>query len=163
MVTQARLKELFDYNPETGLFTRNISHTNSVKVGDIAGCKGKRGYWDIRVDGKNLKAHRLAWLYMYGELPEEFIDHIDHNKINNRISNLRCASRTENQRNLGMRSDNTSGITGVTWHSQRGKWLAQIWVNGKKVHLGVFLSIDDAARARKDAEIKYSFHENHGK
>jgi hypothetical protein len=62
-----------------------------------------------------------------------------------------------------MRSDNTSGITGVTWHSQRGKWLAQIWVNGKKVHLGVFLSIDDAARARKDAEIKYSFHENHGK
>ena len=116
-ITQQRLKEVLSYNEETGKFTWLISKTNSVKVGSIAGCSHKSlGYIVIRIDGKLHYAHRLAWLYVHGHLPNENklqIDHIDGDRANNTLYNLKESTSAENNRNQRRQSRNTSGSTGV--------------------------------------------------
>jgi len=129
------------------------------RVGEIAGCKHNMGYVVIGVDGCSYLAHRLAWLYVNGEWPK-FIDHRNHNRTDNRISNLGSVTRLENQRNMRLSASNTSGVTGVNWGENR--WNAHITINFKKKHLGSFIVFKDAVKARKIAEKKYGFHENHG-
>ena len=160
MITQERLKELFDYNQETGEFTRLVTVANRAKAGSIAGCKAGN-YLQIRIDYKLYYAHQLAWLYVYGYLPKQ-IDHINHNGCDNRLENLRETDYVANNRNHPMRKTNTSGATGVTWNKRAKKWFAQIHMNGKCKGLGYYNDIKDAITARKDAEMKYGFHANHG-
>lgn len=155
-----------DYDPETGLFTWKATKRRGF-VGRQAGCFSKRdGYVKIRIPGKLELAHRLAWNTTYPEDPvgpDEQIDHINHVRTDNRIINLRKASNTENSRNASIGTNNTSGATGVWFEKRRNAWVAEIKVDRKKIHIGQFAEFADAVAARKAAEVKYGFHENHGK
>jgi len=163
MLTQERLKELLHYDKDTGVFTRKIKLANGIQVGDIAGCvDGVNGYIVIIIDGKNYRAHRLAWLYVNGGFPKEQIDHISHDRTDNKIANLRSVTNQENQMNKSMLKNNTSGFTGVYWHKPTNKWQSQIMINGKYKHLGYFTNKNDAIKARKEANIEFGFHQNHG-
>jgi hypothetical protein len=159
-LTQERLKELLDYNPDTGIFTR-AKQVSNVKVGDRAGRVTPLGYLRIKVDGRAHMAHRLAVLYMNGHFPPDQTDHINGKTLDNRWCNLRCVSRAVNYQNKRRDKRNTSGVTGVYWHSRDLVWHASIGVNGKFIHLGNFKTWFRAAIARKKAEIKYGFHPNH--
>ena len=163
MLTQKQLKKLFYYNPGIGVFTRLVATSNSVKVGDIAGCDDGQGYIRITVNNKLYKAHHLAWLYMTGLLPKDQIDHINHIRDDNRFINLREATNQENHKNLSKRKDNTSGVTGVYLSKASNKWKAHIKMNLKYNYLGGFIDKFEAICARKSAENKYGFHPNHGK
>jgi len=136
---------LLDYNPDTGLFYR-ITPIQGARVGDVAGCKSSSGHIQISIRGVKILAHRLAWAMHYGLQPKE-IDHINGIKDDNRISNLRECTRSQNQANKNKQKNNTSGHKGVFWHKNHNKWTAQIKKNGKHIHLGVFINIDDAVQA----------------
>jgi hypothetical protein len=143
MITQNRLKELIDYDSESGVFTRKTSY-NRYKKGEKIGFKNTGGYIEAGVDKKYYGLHRLAWLYVHGVLPE-IIDHINGDKTDNRIINLRSANRKINSENLVKpRKDNASGYLGVNFHKASKKWVAQISVNKKKKHLGCFDSPEKA-------------------
>lgn len=161
ILTQTRLKELLDYDPDTGVFRWRI-HKPPIILGKEAGNKSTIGYMRINVDVKSYYSHRLAWLYMYGHLPENEIDHINHNRSDNRIANLREVTHSQNHRNQSLQKSNTSGVVGVCWVRSKGKWLAQITAKGKHMYLGIFESFGDAVAARKKAEIIHRFHKNHG-
>lgn len=160
-LTQKRLKELLKYDKKSGIFTRKTGR-GGKKANDIAGSLHKTGYIIINVDEKSYQAHRLAWLYVYGEMPKEQIDHINHIKTDNAIKNLRMATQKENSKNMSKSKKNTSGVTGVHWHNVAKRWCARINVDGKKIHLGLFAQFSDAVNARKNAEILHGYHENHG-
>lgn len=162
MITQERLKELLEYNPDTGVFIWKVQASNRAIIGSAAGFIHAKGYRHIGLDGREYKAHRLAWLYMYGEFPENQIDHINHKRDDNRLVNFRSVKNCVNGKNQSIPSDNTSGIIGVYWHKQGKKWKASIMVDGKHIHLGMFKEKALAALSRKAAEIKYGFHPNHG-
>ena len=161
-ITQERLKELLEYNKNTGIFYWRINK-QSRKAGTVAGHINKYGYVRIMLDKRQYQAHRLAWLYCYGSFPVEQIDHINHNKSDNRICNLREASEVDNHKNRPKQLNNTSGCTGVSWYKPTSKWGAYIQVNGKSITLGYFSSFTEAVKARKEAEIKYGFSKRHGK
>ena len=160
-MTQERLKEVLEHDGDTGEFAWKVSG-NGRRKGMMAGTLNSSGYRQIKIDGKRYMAHRLAWLYIYGEFPEHQIDHIDHDKANNRIENLRSVTHQENARNSSLSKNNSSGINGVSWHKVKHKWQAQITIDSKKIHLGYFTDLDQAITARKEANIKYNFHSNHG-
>jgi len=163
MLTQSELKRLLHYSQCTGVFTWLVSRSNRVKIGDVAGCPNKAGYLRIVIDGKHYRSQRLAWLYVYGEFPDHFIDHINGIRDDNRLVNLRDVTVQENSKNLGMRSDNSSGFNGVSWYKRFNKWESYIHAKGKKIRLGLFINKEDAIEARQVANIKYKFHENHGR
>jgi hypothetical protein len=151
-ITQSRLKELLRYEPETGNFYWRVSKTNSVKSGDIAGhFSALNGYHHVRLDWRLYRAHRLAWLYVYGSFPENVLDHINGVGSDNRIVNLRAATETQNKANAKTRKDNTSSVKGVSLSTGRKKWLAQISVKGKQTYLGRFDTIEEARAAYTSA------------
>ena len=149
MLTLDRLKELLDYNPETGLFTWKITRNNYVKSGRIAEAKTDEGYVTITVDGECWRGHRLAWFYVHGVVPDREIDHINCVKSDNRIANLRLATRSENRRNRGLQKNNKSGVKGVSWSKAECRWDVRTRINGKQVFIGQFDSLEEAAEARK--------------
>jgi len=153
MLTQERLKEVLDYNPETGVFVWRVSK-GPCKAGSVAGNAHITGYVLIAIDGKKHRAHRLAWLYVHGVWPDKDIDHINRIRTDNRIANLRDVSKSENQWNSSARCDNTSGYLGVCWHKQRSKWHAQIRVCEKRLHLGYFNTLEAANAAYMAAKEK---------
>jgi HNH endonuclease len=163
-MTQNELMKALSYDEETGAFHWKVSSNNRIKIGDIAGSVSKRtGYIQIKINLKLHQAHRLAWLYVYGELPKNEIDHIDHNRTNNSISNLREVTRQENSRNTKIRSNNSSGVTGVSWNKQTFRWHVRIHdLSGDDKHIGYFINFVDAREARKIAEQEYDYHSNHG-
>lgn len=163
MLTQAKLKEVLHYDPETGVFTWKVPIANCIRVGAVAGSKDSYGYHKIAIKGKTYKAHRLAWLYTHGKFPEEAIDHINGIRDDNRIANLRAVTAQENQRNQKKYVHNTSGVVGVHWHKRHKKWNARIFADNKRIHLGSFSDIALAIEARKAAEKQYNFHPNHGR
>ena len=120
------------------------------------------GYLCGSIDNQCFRSHRIAWVLHYGEWPTGQIDHINGVRDDNRISNLRAVSNQENQKNKAMVSNNTSGVTGVSWFKVRRKWKAHIKVDGRYLHLGYFDFIEEAAAARKEAATKYGFTERHG-
>jgi hypothetical protein len=158
MVTQAQLHHLFDYNPETGIFTRKVKTSNSVKVGDIAGSDNGNKYIKFCVNSKLEFAHRMAWLYVYGLIPKGNIDHINGNPSDNRISNLRLVNQSQNMQNTNKWKTNTSGYKGVTWAKDKNKWVAQIWKNHKRHYLGSFDESETAYKAYCEAAIKMHTH-----
>lgn len=162
MITQEELKRVMHYDEKNGLFTWIGSKSNRAKNGSIAGTLSK-GYIRIQIGETVHSAHRLAWLYMYGNLPENHIDHINHIRSDNRIDNIRLVSRGENNRNLSISKRNNSGVIGVSWDAKRNKWRSQICINGKNTGLGRFNNFDDAVSSRKEAEVLHNYHPNHGK
>ena len=113
-LTQRRLKEVVEYNSDTGVFTR-LSNASQVKAGSVAGGQDGKGYTRFSVDGKSYLAHRLAWLYVNGAFPIDQIDHLNHDRLDNRIANLRCVTHKENGKNQSLCKNNSSGVTGVNW------------------------------------------------
>ncbi len=162
MITQAQLKELFHYDPLSGVFTRKVWVSGGSMVGDIAGSHCN-GYLVMRIDKRNYRIHRLAWLYVYGSLPEHAIDHINGIKDDNRIANLRDVTHSRNCKNRKRMATNKSGVNGVFWKKQYSKWCAKIQINGNHIYLGYFAELDDAKKARQAADVKYGYHENHGR
>lgn len=147
-LTQERLKSLMTYNPETGEFVRSCFRSANAKVGDVAGHLDSHGYLCIYIDGYLYRSHRLAWLYVYGTFPKEDLDHIDTVRTNNRIANLRKADRTFNMQNKRRPSaNNKSGFLGVYFHKPLQKFAAQIRINGRNTHLGLFGTAEDAHQA----------------
>ena len=161
MITQERLKEMLDYDPETGVFTWIAKPCSRICIGAIAGCNS-HGYMVIGLDGVLHMAHRLAWLYMRGGFTKDQIDHINHIRNDNRWVNLREVTHLENKRNLPQRSNNTSGVIGVSWNKLERKWQATIKVNYRNKSLGYFKDKFEATCARKSAQNRYGFHPNHG-
>lgn len=155
MLTQERLKELLHYCPETGLFIW-LCNTGAKNVeGTIAGSPNSHGHRQISIYHKRHFAHRLAFLFMNGELPSEFVDHINGNPDDNRWTNLRAASATQNQRNSKLRSDSSSGLKGTHWHEKAKKWNAKIRLNKKTISLGSYESPLEAHTAYCVAAHKY--------
>ena len=150
-LTYDRLRELLAYNPKTGKFFRRMSR-GPTKAGHEAGCTQPNGYVQIRIDRNLYYAHRLAWLYTHGYMPENDLDHIDRDPGNNRIENLREVSHACNLRNCGNRTHNTSGVNGIGWKKSIGKWIAQISANQRNFYLGCYDDFDDAVCARLAAE-----------
>lgn len=160
------LRQLIDYDPETGklywkerperLFTssRMWKSWNSRYAGKEAFTAYLNGYKQGMIFYSTLYAHRVAWAIFYGEWPEDQIDHINCDRSDNRIKNLRGASLTENNRNTLISSNNTSGVKGVSM-ARSGRWVAKIRDGNKNIHLGTFDSIDEAAEAYSCANLKY--------
>jgi hypothetical protein len=148
-MTQAYLKSHLHYDPETGIFTRLIANSPNTKVGNVAGWLTKLGYIELKIDGTMYKAHRLAWLYVHGVMPDGDVDHINLNRADNRIANLRPASRTQNQLNREKSPTNKSGFKGVSLRKGTGKYVAQASYEGKKYHLGLFDTPEQASEAYK--------------
>jgi hypothetical protein len=163
MITQQRLKELVTYNTATGLFTRNIGIRGQSK-GAVCGSKRSNGtgntYIKILINGHENYAHRLAFLYVDGAIPD-FVDHINGDGTDNSWVNLRGVTRSMNMRNSKRSSANKSGVTGVSLIN--GKFRAVIYSCKTHVYLGLFADKFEAICARKSAELKYKFHPNHGR
>lgn len=151
MLTQERLKHFISYCPLTGLFVRIRNH-QSAKASTVITTRTK-GYIDIQIDNKVYKAHRLAFLYMTGNFPPEFVDHINGNRSDNRFSNLRLATLAENNGNTHT-PRGRSGILGVDWDTKSRKWHARIKVDKINHNLGYFNSQEDAVMAYKAAKEK---------
>lgn len=157
-MTQEELVKYVKYDESTGVFEWISGHM----IGKITGARpNSGGYGEIRINGTLYLAHRLAWLYTHGYMPFQ-IDHINHDRIDNRICNLQETKQLENTKNCGIGKNNKSGVIGVSWSKERNKWHATIGVKGKTISLGRFEKKQDAIKARKDAEIFYCFHTNHG-
>ena len=174
ILDQKRLKELLDYDPDTGIFTwkkRSIddfSHCkvpirarnswNSKNANIVTNNMRAGGYIGISINKNPYLAHRLAFLFMVGYLPECDIDHINRIRDDNRWDNLREVSKQCNARNCGVRVTNTSGVTGVSWYKSTCKWYAQINIDSSVMkNLGRFNNLDDAVNARWKAELKYDY------
>ncbi|KGV49451.1 HNH endonuclease [Burkholderia pseudomallei] len=164
LVSPARLKRLLHYEEQTGLFFKKVYQGPFVFVlGRIVGTPRADGYLQMKVDGRNYLAHRLAFLYMTGEWPNGFVDHQDGQRSNNRWSNLRVATASENVHNIGLSRSNTSGVKGVSLHKASGKWAAQVSKNGVSYFLGLHTDIKDAAEAvRAKREELHGEFTNHG-
>lgn len=175
MITIDQLRLLLDYDVHTGelrwrerpreMFKRerlwmtwNTRYAGQIALSTI----DSHGYAHGRLMNKKVYAHRIIMALVNGEWPDE-VDHIDGNAGNNALANLRATSHKENMRNVKRGSSNTSGSTGVYWNARDQIWVAQITVSGRTKILGRFADKVEAAAARKDADRKYGFHENHGR
>ena len=159
-LTQQRLKSLYSFDPESGVFTR-ITHRNRlIPLGSRAGTltRSRKQYLVIRIDRKLYLCHRLAWLYVYGNFPAGFLDHINGDGTDNRIKNLREVTNVENlQASTRIPKHNTSGFKGVYFNKKTKKWVAGISLEDKRRHLGSFDSPDDAYQCYLDAKSKMHF------
>lgn len=159
------LKFLFEYlryNETKGEFTWIKRPNKNIHLHTRAGTKNSAGYRVISLFGKRYLEHRLAWFYVHGEMPKHEIDHINQIRDDNRISNLRQVTRSENQRNK-TRKDSRVDEIGIWWCRRRKRYIAEITLNGKKVYQKSFTDIDEAISARKAKALELGFHENHGK
>jgi len=151
-ITQECLKELVEYCPETGIFTRKIS-CRRISKGGIVGSTNGRGYSCVQLDKVKYAAHRLAWFYVYGEWPKNEIDHINGVRLDNRFCNLRAATTTENAQNKNRcLKNNVSGYLGVSQLSAKKRFKAAIVVNKKQIYIGEFKTADEAHAAYLEAK-----------
>lgn len=147
-LTLARLKELLNYDPETGEFRWKVSK-RGIKAGALAGYMGPKGYRVIMINKRNYAAHRLAWLLSHGKWPRREIDHANVIKSDNRLANLREATHAQNSRNSLVRKNNRSGFKGVDF--SRNQWRASIMIDGTARHLGRFPTAEEAHLAYREA------------
>lgn len=173
--TRDQLFERFDYNPETGFITHKTHSIDDFKdPGEFLKANRKAGkraevfrehkstsYYGVCIGSKQMPAHRAAYLMYHGKLPK-FIDHVNGDSFDNRIENLRPASRLQNNRNSSVQKNNKTGVPGVSFRKKDGKLIAMIGHKGKNLYLGTFDNLEDAKKARKDAERLLGYHENHG-
>tara|TARA_R100001443_G_scaffold38428_5_gene51905 strand:+ start:260 stop:838 length:579 start_codon:yes stop_codon:yes gene_type:complete len=183
-LTAEIVRELLDYNPDTGdLFwkerplkyfksERSARRWNTTYAGKKAFITKYKDYSSkhVRISrkvgsifDKSYYAHRIIWLHYYGCWPKDQIDHINHDATDNRIINLREVSGFENQKNRKLNKNSKTGYTGVSWYEERNKYRARIRINSKDIHLGSYDSLEEAVEARRIANINYNFHPNHGK
>ena len=155
--------ERLSYDSHTGIFKWKIRPANRMKAGSVAGSLQSHGYVLISLNSRSFRAHRLAWLIVYGSFPPEQIDHINGIRHDNRIINLRAVTNTENSRNRALPNVNTSGHIGVYYDKINKKWKACIGYKNKPITLGFFKNKEDAIEARRIAEINYNYHPNHGR
>lgn len=163
------LRKLMEYDPDTGALTwrhrsdAQKSWNTRYAETPALNCVHADGYKKGRIARKLYRAHRVAWAIHTGRWPDHHIDHVNGDRSDNRIKNLRDVPRSENQKNMCKPSDNTSGRIGVWWHKQNAKWIAEIRVDKRKKHLGSFTTFDEACAAREKAEIEHGYHKNHGR
>lgn len=154
-------RKFFDYNPITGVIKWKVNR-GSVIAGDVAGYINQ-GYRKLSFNGEKYQAHRMAWFLHYGKFPDGSIDHINGNPQDNKIANLRDVTNKENSRNQRTPRNSTTRCIGVSWVKQRKLYQAYICVDGVDIALGRFRGIGDAIAARSRANVKYGFHQNHGR
>ena len=154
---------LLSYDPESGVLWWRAGPRSGHPAGTIRarGNKGRR-YMQVGLCGMSFYAHRLAWIHVHGEWPNGEIDHINGDGLDNRLANLRVVSHADNNRNQKLHKTNSTGVAGVSWSKGAGKWMARISAHGKTKYLGVFEKFDDAVVARRAAETKFGYHQNHG-
>lgn len=164
-VAVARLHELLQYDPETGLLHWKVRRNQYAVVGAVAGhkanCRGKL-YFRVRIDNALIMGHWIAWAMAYGAWPDDQIDHEDGDGLNNRLTNLKVKPQAENNRNAAIRRDNKTGVCGVVT-TRSGNYVAHIRCDGRLKHLGTFKNLEDAAAARREAAASIGFHPNHGR
>ena len=178
-LTQNLLHEIFAYDPETGVLSHkkrprwmfksgynggeaSWKTWNSRYAGREVASKNNHGYYRVSIGGVRYTAHRIIWMMVHGEWPDE-IDHINGSRADNRLHNLRAVNRQENLRNLARRSDNTSGYTGVSYSKRDGVFIAYITIDGRAKVIGRYATADKAAEARAKAQSEAGFHPNHGR
>jgi hypothetical protein len=163
IVTQERAKELLEYTPENGLLVWKKTNSNAAKKGTIAGYLSKTdNRVSVRIDSKLYKAHRVIFLIVTGEWPEE-IDHINGDSSDNRWDNLRSVTHRENMKNRKVCSNSKTGIMGVVWNRHNSKWRVRVKAFDVHLEIGSFFNFFDACCARISAENKMGFHANHGR
>jgi len=151
------IRKRLRYIPETG----EILWVLGQRRGKAAGGLDREGYVRISVCGRTYYGHRLAWLLYYGTWPAQYIDHINGERWDNRIANLRDVSKSANLRNQSSRKS-ASGVMGV-YKTPNGRWEVKIYDGRKNISLGRFDTIDEAVKVRKDAEVRLGYHDNHGR
>lgn len=154
ILSQAYLRSLFDYDAETGVFTRRVN-SGKARAGTRAGTDDGMGYLQITLAKKKYRLHRLAFMYVNGRWPEHHVDHINRNRADNRWCNLREATQGQNNQNMGMSASNTSGFVGVSWVPNICKWEARISINYKPKMLGYFSTPQEASAAYLAAKAVY--------
>lgn len=160
-ITQSKLQAVFNYSPNTGELTyRNTSL--SGKSGELAVITHSGGYFTTRINGIDYLTHRVIHMYMTGKWPN-VNDHINHNRQDNRWGNLRNVDNKINLLNTSLSKNSATKVNGVALHKPTNKYRAYVMVDRKQVHLGLFTTIEEAAAARAQADLKYGFHKNHGK
>lgn len=162
MPSQKELNELFEYKEADGTLVRKYSIGNR-RHGTVIGAGKAFKPVSVTIAKRSFLVHRVIWTMVNGPIPQGMvIDHIDHNPSNNRIENLRLVSSEINARNLPLKKNNTSGVTGVYWRQDKRKWCAEIWVHYTKTFLGYFDDLEQAKACRKHADTLNGFHANHG-
>ena len=147
-----------------GVIRNRVRRSQRGHKNAVSGGHHIEGYIRIAFGRGRVFAHRIAWVLYHGEDPgHQQVDHINGDRLDNRVSNLRLVDDGENKKNAAMRSDNKSGCTGVSWCSRTNKWSAAICHNRKSIFLGRFTNKSDAIKARRDANVEYGFHPNHGR
>jgi|DEB0MinimDraft_10_1074344.scaffolds.fasta_scaffold83881_1 hypothetical protein len=157
------LRQLLRYEPDTGKLYWRERTSNRIKIGEEASTVNAYGYVVVGVLNHRLPAHRIAWAIYHNEWPTQEVDHINGDRSDNSIKNLRNVSPVQNKQNTKIYSTNTSGTHGVAYNKQNKNWRVRITVNKQIIEIGSFKNLDDAIVARKKAEAKYGFHPNHGK
>lgn len=155
MLTYERLHDLLDYDPDTGIFRWAADMGDKRKPGRLAGYRERNGYLTIKVDYRKYQASRLAWLYSHGVPPPHEIDHKDGNPANDRLSNLRAATHSQNLKNTRVPSNNTTGSKGVYWRKKRQTYEVKIVVNGRHKYLGLRKDFSVAAALYAAAAARY--------
>lgn len=174
--TPETLRKLLSYDPDTGLLTwkrrpiEMFATDRACNSWNAQYCRKPAftadnggGYRHGKIFGKTYFAHRVVYAIFHGAFPADQIDHINGDKSDNRIANLRDVTGTENMRNRVLPIDNTSGHIGVSWCGIKCRWHSRIHAHGKRRHIGYFADIEDAIAARATAEVKYGYHQNHGR
>jgi hypothetical protein len=146
-MTCDQLRERLDYDSESGVFTWRVSKNPGIKPGDTASRVNVYGYCRIELDGYDYAAHRLAWLYVHGVWPDGQLDHINGNRSDNRLCNLREATASGNACNRKRRRDNTTGAKGVCWDKEARRFRVIVSVGGKRRHVGRFHGLAEASSA----------------
>ena len=165
-LTASKVRKLLDYEPRTGILRwrsrEGSAAWNGRFAGKVAGTRARDGYWQINISYRLYAAHRLIWLHVYGRWPRDQIDHINHERSDNRLSNLRETTNRGNGQNRTLQANNSSGAAGVVWSKISQKWEARITINGRRTYIGKYKEFEDACRARRHEERKHGFHPNHG-
>ena len=165
------IREIMSYDSKSGFlywkYRKDMPKTWNTRFANKKVKTNGSNQTGIKYNGQrfHMLYHRLLWCHYYGKWPESnlVIDHINGDNCDNSIDNLRLVTHTENNRNRSTPKDNTSGHVGLYWMNSKKKWLVQIGSNGKTIHIGTFNNKEDAIKARKEAEKKYGYHENHGR
>ena len=144
-------------NFETGKLYWKTRRGGTAVVGGEVGHMTRDGYVKVKLEGKSYPVHRIMWLLAYGEHPDRFVDHINGNRVDNRICNLRLVNKSENARNRRATRNSVSGLNGVVWANDRNKWRAFIRWNNRLEHLGSHEDFFEAVCARKSAEVRYAY------